>query len=61
MAEEKGRILKDARAGDPVALARALVATPSVNPEIEESGEGEAEVAEKVAAVSHHHWSWSRC
>ena len=49
MAEEKGRTLKDARAGDPVALARALVATPSVNPEIEESGAGEAEVAELTA------------
>ena len=26
-----------------------------------QGGSGEAEVAEKVAAVSHHHWSWSRC
>jgi acetylornithine deacetylase len=34
MSQEKGRILEDAQAGDPVALARALVATPSVNPEI---------------------------
>ena len=49
MSQEKGRILKDARAGDPVALARALVATPSVNPEIEESGAGEAAVAELTA------------
>ena len=32
MSQSKGRILKDAHAGDPVALARALVATPSVNP-----------------------------
>ena len=46
MSQEKGRILKDAQAGDPVALARALVATPSVNPELEESGAGEAAVAE---------------
>ena len=49
MSQEKGRILNDARAGDPVALARALVATPSVNPEIEESGAGEAAVAELTA------------
>ena len=49
MSQEKGRILKDARAGDPVALARALVVTPSVNPEIEESGAGEAAVAELTA------------
>ncbi len=49
MSQEKGRILEDAQAGDPVALARALVATPSVNPEIEESGAGEAGVAELTA------------
>ena len=49
MSQEKGRILEDAQAGDPVALARALVATPSVNPEIEESGSGEAAVAELTA------------
>jgi len=49
MSQSKGRILKDAHAGDPVALARALVATPSVNPEIEESGAGEAAVAELTA------------
>ena len=49
MSQSKGPILKDAHAGDPVALARALVATPSVNPEIEESGAGEAAVAELTA------------
>ena len=49
MSQEKGRILKDAQAGDPVALARDLVATPSVNPGIEESGAGEAAVAELTA------------
>ena len=49
MSKEKGRILKDAEAGDPVALARALVATPSVNPAVEESGTGEAAVAELTA------------
>ncbi len=51
MSQSKGRILKDAHAGDPVALARALVATPSVNPEIEESGAGEAAVAELTAGL----------
>ena len=46
MAQQKGRILEDAQVGEPLALARALVATPSVNPELEESGAGEAAVAE---------------
>ena len=50
MSQEKGRILKDAQAGDPVALARALVATPSVNPGLEASGAGEAAIAELTAA-----------
>ena len=50
MSQDKGRILKDAQAGDPVALARALVAIPSVNPGLEESGSGEAAVAEQTAA-----------
>ncbi len=49
MSKEKSRILKDAQAGDPVALARALVATPSVNPELEESGAAEAAVAALTA------------
>ena len=49
MSPEEGRILKDAHDGEPVAIARALVATPSVNPEIEESGTGEAAVAELTA------------
>ena len=49
MSQEKDRILEDAHGGDPVALARALVATPSVNPVIEESGTGEAAVAELTA------------
>ena len=38
-----------AREGDPVALAQALVSTPSVNPVLEEGGAGEAEVAELTA------------
>ena len=49
MSQEKGQILKDAVTGDPVALARALIATPSVNPELEASGGGEAAVAELTA------------
>jgi len=34
-----------AAAGDPVALTRVLVATPSVNPSLEEGGTGEGEAA----------------
>ena len=34
-----------ARAGDPVDLARALVAIPSVNPDLEADGAGETEIA----------------
>ena len=49
MSEEKDRILKDAQAGDPVALARALIAIPSVNPELEEFGAAEAAVAALTA------------
>jgi len=49
MSKERRRILEEARVGDPVALARALVATPSVNPELEESGTGEVAVAELTA------------
>lgn len=44
MSEETDRILRAARAGDPVALTRALVATPSVNPGLEEDGAGAAAV-----------------
>ena len=49
MSQENGQILRDAEAGDPVALARALIATPSVNPVLEASGAGEAAVAELTA------------
>ena len=38
-----------ARAGDAIALARALISIPSVNPSLEEGGPGEADVA--VAAA----------
>ena len=49
MSRETSQILKDADAGDPVALASALVATPSVNPELEADGAGEAAAAELTA------------
>ena len=37
--------LAEARAGDPVALTRILVGTPSVNPDLEAGGAGEREIA----------------
>ncbi len=40
-----------AREGDALALARLLVAVPSVNPRIEASGNGEAEVAARSAEL----------
>ena len=40
-----------ARAGDALALARLLVAIPSVNPRIERSGGGEAEIAARSAGL----------
>lgn len=49
MQKEMSTILHEASQGDPVSLARALVATPSVNPELEETGTGEKEVAVLVA------------
>ena len=42
-------ILELARHGDPLALTRSLVSTPSVNPQLEEGGSGEREVATLVA------------
>ena len=41
--------LELARVGDPIALTRALVSTPSVNPQLEEGGSGEQEAAALVA------------
>ncbi len=38
-----------ARHGDPLAIAQALVATPSVNPMLEEGGAGEGAIAELTA------------
>ncbi len=43
------RMSQEALTGDPVALARALIATPSVNPELEATGTGEAAIAERTA------------
>ncbi len=40
-----------AREGDALALARLLVAVPSVNPRIEASGSGEAEIAARTAEL----------
>ena len=42
-------ILELARHGDPLALTRSLVSTPSVNPQLEEGGNGEREAATLVA------------
>lgn len=42
-------IRDEAWRGDPVALARVLVATPSVNPELERGGAGEGEIARYCA------------
>jgi acetylornithine deacetylase len=43
-----------ARDGDPVALAQALVATPSVNPTLARDGSGEADVAVLAARLLEH-------
>jgi len=42
-------VLTKAMQGDAVSLAQALVATPSVNPELENTGSGEREIASLVA------------
>lgn len=42
-------VLKKATEGDPIALARVLVATPSVNPTLAPGGAGEARIAEVCA------------
>ncbi len=43
-------VLNQARTGDPVALARAMVAIPSVNPLMEEGGTGEEAMAQQCGA-----------
>ncbi len=45
MATIDDAVMTGAVAGDPVALCRAQVATPSVNPELEDGGDGEEEAA----------------
>lgn len=42
---EREALNETARAGDPVAIARLLVSTPSVNPVLAAGGAGEAEIA----------------
>lgn len=49
--ERRARVETAARAGDPVALAQILVATPSVNPVLAPGGAGEAEIAALVAGA----------
>ena len=49
MDNEPGTNVETARAGDPVAIAQLLVATPSVNPVLSPGGDGEARIAEVVA------------
>ena len=46
----KGSI-SEARAGDPIAIARLLVSTPSVNPMLESDGAGELHIAEVAAEL----------
>ncbi|MEX2466475.1 MAG: ArgE/DapE family deacylase [Gemmatimonadota bacterium] len=43
--------LEEARGGDPVALTRALVRVPSVNPDLEDGGDGEERVATLCAEL----------
>ena len=49
MQQEMSTILQEARQGHAVSLACALIATPSVNPTLEDAGTGEAEIARLVA------------
>jgi len=46
VSEDSSSFSEAARAGDPLAIAQALVATPSVNPVLEEGGAGEGAVAD---------------
>ena len=43
-------VMERARAGDPVALCQAMVAIPSVNPELEEGGAGEEALARQCGS-----------
>ena len=49
MDNEPAQSVETARAGDPVAIAQLLVATPSVNPVLTPGGAGEARIAEVAA------------
>ncbi len=49
MSESMDAIFREAAEADPVALTRALISTPSVNPDLEEGGAGEAEAAQWCA------------
>lgn len=49
MYNDLDRHFETARAGDPVAVAQLLVATPSVNPSLSAGGEGEARIAAVTA------------
>jgi acetylornithine deacetylase len=45
MDNEAGPLVETARSGDPVAIARLLVSTPSVNPSLARGGDGESRIA----------------
>ncbi len=49
MSQDSNSYSEAARAGDPLAIAQALVATPSVNPVLESGGAGEKAIAELAA------------
>lgn len=50
MSQDSNSYSEAARVGDPLALAQALVATPSVNPVLEDGGAGEGSIAELAAS-----------
>ncbi len=49
VSQDSTSYLDAARAGDPLAIAQALVATPSVNPVLEDGGAGERAIADLTA------------
>ena len=51
MGDEQNRYIREARSGDAIALARWLVSIPSVNPVLEEGGDGESRIAAEVAEL----------
>jgi len=58
MDNDPSRFVETARAGDPVAIARLLVATPSVNPTLAPGGAGEGDIA-RVAADLLEGWGFT--